>query len=521
MAIDFSLLTGGGAGLPDFTGGVLAAKEKEQERQAQMAMFQQQLAAQQQASMPTELDYRKDAREQAMADAKLAREQQALGLDLNADNRAERGLLSEIELRSKQTEQVENNIKLDWSKFNVDKDIKYQGLKMDKEMQSFNMDQMKTKLGYEIKWGENQDDREERKFGFEVNKYRQQKAQEEDFKNTLANARKQGTEALYNTLIDNGMFNEAQTFVTTNEKLEAMSGAEQDKKQAKQQQIVFAQVAPKIMQGQELNQKEAMMLTDVLYGEEFTNNLLGTGQLQQVAKIGALSAFDKQFVNLAGDPLATAQIASKITGVKVNVPQTPEDIKEYNKLVGGVFDQADSARKIQKKLIEAEEASKAFALAGIGSKGFQGYIGDTADALAVIARSAGIEIKSASDFGRAQAILQGKLLDIQKDLGTVMDKDGNAVINARTAKLFEDVNTFGSDELRGLRESMDLSTSIKSADYLQEILKENPGIGHIELRTKIFNKQKDFYESRQESSNPKDQSAKFRRLQELRAKAGK
>lgn len=522
MPMNFELLTQGGAGgLPDFVSGIQKQQQEEEARRQQAALAMMQIQAQQQASMPDELDYRKDARAAAYDEVKLAREKQAMELDLNTDSRAERKLTSDIGLTEKQKEEIDNNIKLNWEKFAVSKDIDYQKLDMAKDMQSFTKDQMKTDLGYKIKWGDNQDEREERKFGFEIQKYREKQKMEDQFKETLARARQQGSEAVTNTLIDNGMFDQAKTFTEMNKVISEQNDAKLSKYEQKQKDAMFVTLAPTILKGGELTAKQAQQVSDVIYGQEFTDSLVGSGQLQQVAKTAFLHVYSKDLESLSGDPMQAAKLAAAANGYKVSLPKTPADVQELNKFIGGKFEQAEVARENKKVFIEAIEAADAAKLAGIFSRDFQGMVGDVADAAALVGRAAGIEIKSAKDFGRAEEILSARLLDLQKRMGNVTDKDGNSVINARTSKLFEDVRDFGGDGLKSLMEAQNYDAKINDANRLQKLIDENPDSDVNDLRVKLFNAGNEDYQSRPESSNPKDQTAAYKRYLELKAKAGR
>lgn len=486
MPINFN--QGNEQGLPNFIGNIMEDQQKQKDRDLQIYLAQQQMANQRALAQPNELDYREDARKQDLSNAQVARIIQGTGLDANADARAQTSLESELGLRSAQTNKVYSDTALDWKKFAVDKDISYKDYDIRKDRHEFDKDSMKTKLGYEIKWGDNQDDREERKFGFEVNKYRQQEAQKEEMKATLAAARKQGTEAVYNTLVDNGMFAEAQTFVNTNEKLEAIQSAKQDKNQAKQQQQVFAQIGPKIMQGKELTDKEAMGLTDAIYGEEFTNKLLGTGQLKEVAKVGALSVFGKNIIDLTGDPLAAAKMASSITGQKVKIPQTPDDIKSLNDGVNGIFSEAERSKKLDMVYTQAIEAAKAWELGGFGSKSFQDAAGDAGDLVGKLSRAVGIPIKSAEDWDRAQEIAAGKVESLKRALAQKKDSNGNlGEENARMLKGLENLDTMGSAGLEAMKEAENLSAAQRKAKTMQDFINENPGASWYDIQSHLFN----------------------------------
>lgn len=490
MPIDFSLLNSAGAqgGLPDFLGRVKEDQQREADRQAQFALAMQQIAAQERMAQPTQLDYARDARAAALDEIKLAREQQAMGIDYAANAReaikAGSGLLTD----EKQREAIDSGIKLDWSRFKTDTEFKQKEFDLKKELSAFDMDQARTKLGYEIKWGDNMDDREERKFRFEIDKYRQQEAQKEEMKSALQNARVQGTEALQNFFVDNGMINEFQTFVNTNEKLSQMKDTAEAKQQSKEKERIFLQLAPKIMKGEDLSDRESINLVDTLYGEDFTNKLLGTGNLKEVAKLGAISAFSKDIGELAGDPLAAAKVASSITGQKINLPQTPEDIKNKNDIIKGTFSIATRARDLEKTYNQLEEAATVFSLAGLGPAIFQSTSADVGQALSMISKSVGFEIKSGEDLDSAEEIYRGSLIGLKKQLSSQIDANGNVTAeNAKLLNIMGQIDDLGPDGIKSLKEAERLEDKKAQASELQKFLDANPNASAYEIQSHMFN----------------------------------
>jgi len=512
MAIDFNALNGGGQ-LPSFTSNVMAQLEQEKARAQQMDIARMQIAAQ----GPNQIDFARDARAAQMDAVKLAREQQAMGLDMNQDAREERKTIGFENLNAKQIEKIGSDISLDWSKFGVDTEFKYKDFSLREDMQNFTKDQMKTKLGYDIKWGENADDREERKFGFEIDKWKKGEAQKQELKDNIAAARKQGTDAVYNTLLDNGMLKEAETFVDISTKLAAAEDLKGNKEAQKAKEEAFLQLAPTIMKGDKLNTKDAINLVDTLYGNDFTNKVLKVGNIEEVGTTAFLTTFGKQLGEVAGDPNLSATISSAISGKPVRLPRIPEETKEVNDVINRTFAEANSAQERGKVYDATIKAAEGFALAGLGKRAVQSGAADAAGIIQLVAKSAGIPIKSLGDLDRAEAVFRGNAMALRNKLSQQTDKDGNVLPeNARLMQRLEDLNEFGAEEFKALRAAEGIDEKVARATKLQNTIDANPSISSFELKKALYNS-----DVKEETANPKDQTAKFKRLQELRAKAGK
>ncbi|CAB4212262.1 hypothetical protein UFOVP1437_13 [uncultured Caudovirales phage] len=511
MALDFSLINGGNQ-VPDFTSNVMKQLEQDKQREQQMAIAQQQIAAQ----GPNQIDFARDARAAQMDAVKLAREQQAMGLDVNQDAREERKTVGYENLNAKQIEKIGSDINLDWSKFGVDKDISYKDYSLREDMHNLTKDQMKTKLGYEIKWGESTDDREERKFGFEIDKWKKGEAQKQELKDNIAAARKQGTEAVYNTLIDNGMLKEAEIFTDINAKLSAADDARGSKEAQQAKEEAFLQLAPTVMKGEKLSTKDSIKLVDTLYGSEFTNKVLHAGNIEEVGTTAFLNSFGKQLGEIAGDPNMSATISSAITGKPIRLPKVPEDVKEKNDVINRTFATASEATDRGKMYDTVIKAAEGFQLAGIGKKAVQSGAADAAALVQLVSKAAGIPVKSLGDFDRAEAIFRGNAMALRNKLSQQTDKDGNVLPeNARLMQRLDDINEFGADEFRALKAAEGIDVKLNRAKVLQNELNKNPDIDSYQLKKALYNAETE------ETANPKDQTAKFKRLQELRAKAGK
>lgn len=324
MAIDFSLINGGG-GLPDFTSNVMKQIEADKQREQQMAIAQQQIAAQ----GPNSIDFARDARAAQMDAVKLAREQQAMGLDLNQDAREERKTIGYENLTNKNIEKIGSDMDLDWNKFAVDTDIKYKDYGLRKGDQEFSHGLQKEKfnfdkevtlkdLGKKIEWGDNADNREERKFGFEIAKHREKLAQEEDQRQTIRNAISQGSQAVLEEFTAQGTPEKGTQFVNG---LSAISKQVEDEKNTKARDIaksVFTQFGYDIMKGKGV---PTYVTNSALELAGVDPKTLTEDQYNNAGRVAVLTMVKPNMEQVfSGNPAAMNDVMAKAYGIK-NTPK--------------------------------------------------------------------------------------------------------------------------------------------------------------------------------------------------------
>jgi hypothetical protein len=468
MPIDFNLLNAGA--LPDFTGGALAANEAEKQRQQQMALAQMQIAAQERMAMPNELDYRKDARAAAMDEIRLAREQRAMGFDANADLRATMGLESDISLKEKQKEAIESDIKLGWNKFKVDTDIAYKDFGLRQDKQSFDKEVKSTELAHNIKWGNAQDDREERKFKFDIQKHYAKLNQEQEFKDRLQAARKQGEESYLNTLLDNGMVNEATVYQDVISKVQDRKFKLETEADKKKYNEAFPPMAVEVLkQGKlSLNNAKAMFrLQNIPVAPGMDEN-----QITEVGTAAFVNMYGNDLVKIGANPGA---LLSTAIGIK-----PAEDLADARKQDREKFlvSKNESARNdilIDQNLEGMGKLAEMLPLiAGQYDSGAMSVVADTLSNFETIARKMGYQGKSLQNQDDAKEAFDSLGMSnaslITKSSGIAGDKEGSA----RVLSQWKDAMNTGPQGIAAFRSGLGLKSNIEQNAMLNALAEKHP-----------------------------------------------
>lgn len=394
MAVDFSLINGGGQ-LPDFTSGIM--KQLEQERQL---AAQQQMQAQ--ANQPSELDYARDARAAQMDAVKLAREKQAMGLDVKQDAREERKTIGYENLTNKNIEKLGSDMELDWKKFAVDTDIKYKDYDLRKEDQTFSHGLEREKfdfdkevtlkdLGKRIEWGDNKDDREERKFSFEIAKHREKISQEEEQKKTIRAAIAQGSQAVLDEFTAQGAPEKGTQFVNG---LSAISKQVDDEKNREAQAVskaVFIKHGFDIMKGKLLPTSETNRILELANVDPTT---LTEAQYEQAGKAAALEIVRPHMEKVfSGNLTAVNDVISKVYGFKNTPKLSDAAMNNRYEYISKSNAQAQNTRTLLESLEKYKALTRKFpALAGGAPEDVLAAGGDMAAGVSNVLREMGVPV---------------------------------------------------------------------------------------------------------------------------------
>ena len=508
MAIDFSVLQQG-SGLPNILGVV-------QQQEQQAAQLQAQRQQRQESSASDFFAAKADARADAKSALELKRLDQAIKFDANDDNRAERETSSVIGNRDKLTnntiKKTDSDIELGWAQFGVATDIAYQDLGLRKEDQAFNHNlkteqfqfdkSMKTEMqGYQIKWGESADKREDRKVSFAEDMALEQVAQEREFKAKLANAVAVGGDEITKTLMANGMFNQAKTYTEMGLAVEEGKIKKATGQDAKVEEAFKAQVFPKILSGEQIDPVTAANYNKMVYGEAFSSSLAPEEQ-SKVATVDMLRRYGKELSNISSDPMSMAVMAqNKVEGVKYNIPLSSGEQGDKNKFTQATYAAATVSKRIDTSLGVLEAFTKtdeiAGKVAGLGPSAWTAFAADAGDAINIVGSAAGIKIDSFESYSRARDVLEG----YKQGVATLLAQGDkvNGTANARSYKAMLEAGDLSGEGISAFRQSLQLSTPMAMGDALKEYSAKNPGASYqdtLDFVQNRYQKYEDKYNSR-------------------------
>ncbi len=455
MAIDFSLLNQEGA-LPDF---MSRLKGPQGGGQSSGGMSEAQAAQ-------LNMAYAQDQRQAKLDDVRLQREKQAMGLDANADTRA--GLMN-----TAQIERLGSQTEIDWAKFVKDSDIadKNYGLAKDKQQSDkafrreeldFNKKLETDKFGLQskmndkqIEWGDRGADREDQKFQFDIKKWDYKNQKDQEFADTLKNARQQGAEAYSNALLDKGLVQEANTFQDITMKLAAGQEAALSKEQAKAKESIFVELAPYFLQDKEIPLNKAINFISTVYDPKIASTVT-KDNVKDLFKVAFSAAYGPQLEGMSKSGEAANLIAAQNGFAPLKTKMTQGQTDERSKQLTNNYVEAKSIDQLDATLGKmAEVGGKSWTI-GNGPSWLQSSYNDVAST----AQKAGNAIGLNTGTGAIQEDSRNEEFQALKtqaasQLSATL-QGGDEKANARVMSQFTEALNAGPEAIQSFMQSLNL-----------------------------------------------------------------
>lgn len=452
MAIDFNVLNQQGA-LPDF---ISRLQQPAQQQESSGGLTAAQAAQ-------LNMNYAQDQRQAKIDEVKLAREKQAMGLDVNADNRA--GLMN-----SAQIERLGNQTAIDWAKFVKDSDIADKNYRLAKDKQKTDKEFRREELDFnkkletdkfglqskmtdkQIEWGDRGADREDQKFQFDIKKWDYKNQKDQEFADTLKKAREQGAEAYSNALLDKGLVQEASTFLDVTAKLQTQKDTKLNKEQEQSKELVYIDMAADVLSGKKIPLNKVINFANTVYGPKVAATI-DEENAQNFIKTGFISAFGPRLESIAKSGEAANLIAAQNGFAPLKTKMTTGQMDERSKQLSGDYQKLQSMNELE-GLMESmiEDASNSYTI-GTGPEWLQGtWNSALATAQKGINKFVDTGTSAIDEDSRSQAFGLKKARAAQLMAETFRGSDGRVIPAAMDA--FESAMDSGPE---GLKQFVELS----------------------------------------------------------------
>ncbi len=483
MAIDFNLLNQEGA-LPDF---ISRLKGPQGGGQSSGGMSEAQAAQ-------LNMAYGQDQRQAKMDAVKLAREQQAMGLDVNADTRA--GLMN-----TAQIDRLGNQTAIDWAKFVKDSDIadKNYGLAKDKQSSDkefrreeldFNKKLETDKFGLQskmndkqIEWGDRGADREDKKFQFDIKKWDFKNQKDQEFADTLKKAREQGAEAYSNALLDKGLVQEANTFQDITMKLAAGQEAALSKEQAKAKESIFVELAPYFLQDKEIPLNKAINFISTVYDPKIASTVT-KDNVKDLFKVAFSAAYGPQLEGMSKSGEAANLIAAQNGFAPLKTKMTTGQIDERSKQLTNNYVEAKSIDQLESTLSKMSSVGNDSWTVGTGTPWLQSTYND----VAATAQRAGNALGAytgtgAIDEDNRNEEFQALKTQAASQLSATL-QGGDEKANARVMSQFTDALNAGPEAIQSFMQSLNLPERKTRAKVIGTMADALPNLSYDQLQRK-------------------------------------
>jgi hypothetical protein len=447
MAIDFNVLNQQGA-LPDF---ISRLQQPPQQQESSGGLTAAQAAQ-------LNMAYVQDQRQAKMDEVKLAREKQAMGLDVNADNRA--GLMN-----SAQIERLGNQTAIDWAKFVKDSDIADKNYELAKDKQKTDKEFRREELDFnkkletdkfglqskmtdkQIEWGDRGADREDQKFQFDIKKWDYKNQKDQEFADTLKKAREQGAEAYSNALLDKGLVQEANVFQDISMKLRAGQEAQLTKEQEKAKQAAFVTLAPTILQGKEPPLTQSVNFIRTVYGPEIAATV-NKDNVKDVMNTAFLSTFGPQLEGLSKSGEAANLVAAQNGFAPLKTKMTTGQMDERSKQATNNYIESKSIEQLESTLESMAALGEKSWTIGTGPTLLQSGVNDVLST----AQAAGNAIGLNTGTGAIEEDARNEAFQTLKAQASSMLsaslRGGDEVASARVMSQFNDALDGGPDAIK-------------------------------------------------------------------------
>lgn len=487
MAIDFNLINQGG-GLPNF----LPQPKQGGGQSSGASQLAQQLAL------------NEDARAEEMHQAKLQQYAQALSINEREDARnnkrleldtkkTESSIANETNLTNANIEKINQGILIDWSKFQVDTDIKYKDYGLREREQNFTEGLRTKQLGQTIKESEHRmglNDKmfehtvsmDNRAFQFNVDKYNNEQEQQRQYKAQLAEAVNQGSSEVVNTLIRNGNIEGAakwqDTVVNAYKNGVNIANPEEEKKNRQ----LFAVMAPDVLSTGKLSQDNANKWLDLSMDPEQAQQLKQSGKSIEAATVSWLAANQNNLAQVGLKDPGALIAHQNGWGPPPKLPDAQE--KDRSDFLSGNYNKINQAKELDKQFALLDQVLEIQTLAsGAADPAIMGVLTDTLSAFNVgIKGLTGFEstqIASLDDaFETAEAIKKALALNLATQQGEGNDPKANARMFANIQGAMDG----GRDSIRAFKDSLGIDNTINNGYITAAIAETNPSLNVGQLR---------------------------------------
>lgn len=499
MAIDFNLLNAQGS-LPDFLpkapqGGGSSGGGGGGLSEAEAAKLN--------------LAYGQDQRQAQLDAVRLAREQQAMGIDANSDARAERKTNADISnqtnLTNAQVSHYNEDTKIKWATFADDHDIKYKDFDLRKQQQAFSQDLATQRFGLEkaesgqrmslldkasnredlkFDWQKQMDvreaERKENKDMFDVDKWKWELGKNEELKTQIQGAMKQGPAEVANVLIGNGNIAQAGQYLQ-------VIGM-QNEVSSKQEQAAKQQTFPIAFQyyagGKEPNPQFDNDFLNLTLGKDVAD-AIPDDMKHQAAQVSFYKEFGADMKNIGSDPNAAAALqASNSFGTGYHPPLTQEQVNKKSEFLSNAAAEISQGQELYQKLSRMKEiAAKHPDL--IGQFGNQlGFAADVGSSLEAGVSAVGFDV--GNNLRKADADIEEYNLLATQAAGFLSAKNSNGTAqeNARLAKYYHDSLLTGEQAINSIAEQYNPQRLEANYASMAAINKFAPGLSAAEVQQK-------------------------------------